>query len=133
MQEPSPAPSGAYANSFPGLSRYNSSIELFRYINEEPEETTAFSQDAIFYAIVDLANAPDDTITKAIWYTVDAEGVEPNLYISEAEITHGDGTLTFDLGNDYLWPLGTYKVELYLNDELDKTLDFSVSVEPANS
>ena len=106
---------------------------MARYISEEPEETTVFTQDEIFYAIVNLSNAPDDTITKAIWYTVDAEGVEPNLYLYEAEIAHGDGTLTFDLDNDYLWPLGTYKVELYLNDELDRTLDFSVSVEPDNS
>jgi len=98
-----------------------------RFVNDEPEETTVFSQDEVFYAIVDLKNAPDDTVTKAVWYAVDAEGVESNFNIYESEITHGDGIITFDLSNDQLWPEGKYKVELYLNDKLDKTLNFSVS------
>jgi len=61
-----------------------------------------------------------------MWYAVDAEGVDPNYFIAEAEYT-GGGELTFDLvNNDMLWPVGKYKVEIYLNDELDKTLEFSV-------
>lgn len=94
--------------------------------NGDPQETTVFSQDEVFYAIADLANAPDDTITKAVWYAVDAEGVDPNFLIDEYEMTHGDGIITFELSNDGLWPLGTYKVDLFLNDKLDRTLEFSV-------
>ena len=37
-----------------------------------------------------------------------------------------DGTLTFDLTNEMLWPLGKYKVELFINDELAKTVEFEV-------
>jgi hypothetical protein len=29
--------------------------------------TTVFSQEAVFYAMVDLKNAPDDTKLKAVW------------------------------------------------------------------
>ena len=73
-----------------------------------------------------MANAPDDTVTKAMWYAVDAEGVEPNYFIAEAEI-EGGGELTFDLtNNDMLWPAGKSKVEIYLNEELKETLEFSV-------
>ena len=89
--------------------------------------TTAFSQDAIFYAMVDLKNAPDDTKLKAVWTVVEAEGTEPNLMLNETEITSGDGLIHFQLENtDYLWPLGQYQVEIYLNDKLDQTLTFEV-------
>ena len=89
--------------------------------------TTVFSQEAIFYAMVDLKNAPDDTVVKAIWTVVDAEDTESNLVINETEITSGDALIHFQLENtDYLWPLGQYKVDIYLNDTLDTTLTFEV-------
>ena len=90
------------------------------------QETTVFAQDQIFYCIVELANAPDDTVVKAVWTAVSVQDTDPNLLIDEAELTSGDGTLTFNLTNDGLWPVGTYKVDLYLNDKLDRTLEFEV-------
>ena len=39
--------------------------------------------------------------------------------------------ITYNLSNDQLWPIGTYKVEIYLNDKLDQTLEFSVEGSPA--
>ena len=89
-------------------------------------KTTIFAQDDLFFCIVQLANAPDDTTVKAVWYAVNAEGVEPNLLIDEYSITTDDGLIPFSLSNNMLWPLGTYKVELYLNDKLDRTLEFEV-------
>lgn len=88
--------------------------------------TTVFSQDQTFYAIAKLANAPDDTKVKAVWYAVAAEGADPNTLLDSAELVSGDQTLTFKLSNNQSWPVGTYKVELYLNDKLDRTLDFAV-------
>jgi hypothetical protein len=90
------------------------------------QKTTIFAQDQVFYAVVTLANAPDDTTLKATWYAVDAQDTEPNLKIDEVSTTMSDGTVPFSLVNDGLWPTGTYKVELYLNDKLDRTLDFEV-------
>jgi len=89
--------------------------------------TTVFSQDAIFYAMVDLKNAPEDTKLKAVWTVVDAEETEPNLQLNETDITSGDALVHFHLENtDYLWPKGQYKVEIYLNETLDQTLIFEV-------
>jgi hypothetical protein len=94
---------------------------------EGAQETTTYAQDQPFFCIVELANAPEDTTLKAVWTAVDADGVDPNLLIDEAELTAGDNTeFTFDLTNDQLWPVGSYKVDLYLNDKLDRTLEFSV-------
>jgi hypothetical protein len=90
------------------------------------EPTTVFGQEDIFYLIVELANAPDDTLTKATWTAVEAEGTDPDFLIDESELEHGSGKLTFNLENDNLWPAGRYKVDLYLNGELERTLEFEV-------
>ena len=94
------------------------------------ENTTTFKQDEVFYLLVTLANAPDDTVTKAVWYAVNAEGLAKDTKIDEAEFESGDQEITFDLSNTTAWPVGDYKVELYLNDKLDRTLEFKVEGSP---
>jgi hypothetical protein len=94
------------------------------YDGEEP--TTTFAQEEVFYCIVELGNAPDDTMVKASWTAVNVEGAEPDTFIDETELTTGSGSLRFELSNDNLWPRGQYKVDLYLNGELDRTLEFEV-------
>lgn len=95
-------------------------------VNGQMEKNSTFSQNEVFFCIVDLANSPFDTSISAAWYAVDAEGVEPNTFIDEAEVITESGELTFDLANDTLWPVGTYKVDLSLNGELDQSLEFEV-------
>ena len=90
------------------------------------ERVTVFAQDATFYAQVDLQNAPDDTTLKAVWTAVEVQDTEPNLMITETEFTTGSGLVHFDLSNDNLWPTGKYKVDIYMNDQLAKTLAFEV-------
>jgi len=97
--------------------------------DSEGEQPTAnFAQDDTFYAVVQVDNAPDDTTVKAVWVAVDVEGVDPDLVIGEKELA-GGGTLTFSLSNadDKLWPVGDYKVDIYLNGELDRSLPFAVA------
>ncbi|MFC2026347.1 hypothetical protein ACFLUC_04045 [Chloroflexota bacterium] len=97
------------------------------------QRNTGFQQSDTFYSIVELANAADDTTVKAVWTAVDAEGAAPNTLIDETEITQGSSTITFNLSPSQLWARGTYKVDLYLEEELDRTLEFEVEGEvPAN-
>lgn len=101
---------------------------------EGNEKTTTFAADDTFYAIVDLANAPDETEVRATWTAVDVgSAAEPNTMLDEATLTTGSGTLTFDMSNTTPWPAGEYKVDLYLNDELDRTLEFVVEGEVAQA
>ncbi len=90
------------------------------------DKTTVFAQDNIFYCIIQLANAPDDTVVKVVWYAVNAQDTEPNTLIDQTEITSGDAVIPFSLTNNGIWPLGTYKAEIYLNSTLDRTLNFEV-------
>ena len=87
--------------------------------------TTVYGQDAVFYAQVQLQNAPDDTVLKAVWTVVDAQDTESGLVIDEAEIT-GSDPVFFSLTNNDLWPMGTYKVDIYLDGEPVNTINFSV-------
>lgn len=96
---------------------------------EGNDPTTVFAQDDVFYAVIELENAPDDTALKAVWTAVEADDTEPDFMIDEVEITAGSGSVNFNLTNDKLWPVGNYKVDIYLNDELDRTLEFEVEGE----
>ena len=91
------------------------------------QATQVFSSSDVFYAVVVTKNAPDDTKVKAVWVAVQAEGVDPNYTIMEKEmISDGNDTFTFSLSNDNLWPVGKYRVDIYLNDTLDQSVEFSV-------
>lgn len=93
--------------------------------NTGTQPTTVFAQDQVFYCVVDLANAPDDTKLKAVWTAVAVEGEQPNTLIDQSELTTGKPA-SFHVTNQGLWPKGKYKVDLYLNDKLDRTLEFQV-------
>ena len=90
-------------------------------------KTSVFSGDQTFYCIVIVANAPEDTSLKAVWTAVNVAEVDPGLVLDEVEITtNGQNEFTFNLQNDMLWPMGTYKVDVYMNDKLEQTLEFQV-------
>ena len=95
--------------------------------NTGTQLTTVFAQDQTFYCIIELANAPEDTKLKAVWTAVEAEGLQPNLLLAQTEVTAGtQNVIPFHLSNNQLWPTGKYKIDLYLNDKLDRTLEFEV-------
>ena len=94
--------------------------------NQGADRTTVFAQDDIFYAIVQVANAPEDTVVKVVWYAVSTQDFEPNLLLDQVETTTSDASIPFKLSNEFLWSIGTYKVEIYLNGTLDRTLNFEV-------
>jgi hypothetical protein len=94
----------------------------------DTQPTTVYPTDAeAFYCYFDLNNAPDDTTVKGVWTLVSADGYDPNQEIDSAEISGGDNTYYFSLaGGDAPWPVGDYKIDLYLNDELVETIQFQV-------
>jgi len=91
-------------------------------------ETAVYAPDApSFFCYFDLNNAPDDTVVKGVWTLISAEGYDPNQEIDSAEMTGGDNTYYFSLdGAAEPWPVGQYKIDLYLNDELVQTVNFEV-------
>lgn len=86
--------------------------------------TTVFTPDQTFYYVVELANAPDTTTVKAVWYSVDDSGAASQM--AEKEVVGSGTPITFNATNSGPWPVGAYKVELYLNDKLERTQEFTV-------
>jgi hypothetical protein len=91
-------------------------------------QTAVYSPDTpTFYCFFDLNNAPDDTVVKGVWTLVAAEGYEANSEIDSADITGSDDSYYFSLDRAAdSWPIGQYKIDLYINDKLVQTVNFEV-------
>lgn len=77
------------------------------------------------YAIVKLDNGVSDSRVKAVWYLL--EGSENKVAERDFPIeSAGNHTIAFNITSDQSLPSGKYKVEIYLNDKLDQTLNFTV-------
>ena len=91
-------------------------------------ETNSFDPgDRTVHCVVTLKEAKSGTQMKFAWWIVDADGSQ-NQKIKEIDyrtralenVVHGHLTLPQD------WPSGKYKVEVYVNGDLDKTAFYVV-------
>ena len=104
------------------------SVELARDFKDGKPvgQTTAFPADSTFHAVVRVSAARNDTRVKAGWTAVDAGG-EQNRIIDEKEVTGpGDQAVDFTLSLPRPWPPGSYKVDIYLDGKLERSVDFTV-------
>jgi hypothetical protein len=92
------------------------------------DETNSFEPgDRTIHCVVRLNEAKAGTQMKFAWWIVDAEGAK-NEKIKEIDyktralenVVHGHLTLPQD------WPSGKYKVQVYVNGDLDKTVMYTV-------
>lgn len=81
--------------------------------------TSSYAPGDAFYVFADLSGLQVGSVVQAKWYAVVAEGLEPNLEMNTSEYSYesGIGYVYFQLstpdGGD--WPLGSYRVEMYLD------------------
>jgi hypothetical protein len=121
------------ACSFGAGSAEGVSLENLRTAFDEDgnSPTTVFTPSDVFYAVGDLKNAPPGTVVEANWLAVQIEGYEPDELIYEQTINDFTeesftGTIYFELSNDSDWPLGQYKVDVYLDGTFVGSVSFSV-------
>jgi len=93
--------------------------------------TTVFSPSDVFYVVGDLNNAPAGTVVEARWLAEQIDGYDPEELIYEQSINDFTdesftGTIYFELSNDGGWPVGDYKVDIYLNGNFNQSVSFSV-------
>ena len=106
-------------------------LSNFRVAFDEKGEspTSTYGTTDAFHAVADLSNAPIGTTASAKWYSINAEGFDPNAMINETSLTidqDGVDYVTFQLTNEAPWGAGDYKVEFYLNGALVGTVNFNV-------
>lgn len=95
------------------------------------QPSSVFSAGDTIYVVTDLSNGAIGNVVTSKWYTVNVEGLEANLMFDEADINIEEdgfnGTVYFYYPPpDGGWPAGSYKVEVYFNDALVSTVDFTV-------
>lgn len=121
----------AASTAFPGISRVVLATAT-QGDNKDPlgvTDTFAPVQQ-IFHAVVSVAALPDNTKVKAVWYVVNVgTASDVNSLIDQFELTaSGTQNLDFTLtvGPTGKWPVGSYKVEIYVNGILARTVPFQV-------
>jgi hypothetical protein len=102
--------------------------------NKEPiNPTILFSSNSVFHAVVTIENAPANTQLKATWYATDVgSAADPNTLIDSFELSSdGSRNLDFTLAPKAAWPVGTYRVEIAVNGNVERVVDFSVGAAPS--
>ena len=94
----------------------------------------SFKPNDTFAVLVFLSEAKVGTKLKAVWTIVDAGGVqdkkimEKKIELTEDAIKGVEeaNRINFSLAPDDPFPTGDYKVDIYLNGELAKTVPFTI-------
>lgn len=106
-----------------------SSADLAKILPDGKSEkvgSTFHPADGPFHLLVVVANAPEGTKVKASWFTLESTDSKGTL-IDEKEIILGNETdVDFNLSLPRPWPVGKYKVDLFLNGKLDRSIPFKV-------
>jgi hypothetical protein len=113
----------------PLIARALTMAESVKSDTVEPvNPTRQFKPTSVFHAIIDLDNAPANSKIKAVWYALDTGGLEPcNTRLGENEITiTSSKRVWFNFRPPDKWVAGIYKVEIYVNDNLNNGVDFRV-------
>ena len=92
------------------------------------DETTSFNpDDRKIHCVVKLKQAKSGTGMRFSWWIVDADGTQ-NKKIKDIDYTTRtlENIVHAHLSLPQDWPTGKYKVQVYVNGDLDKTVAFSV-------
>jgi len=91
---------------------YIDQINMAKDENGEPgESTTSFAPDEhTVHCVINLNKAKAGTKVKFTWIGVDVENNKVHAHLTRPKD----------------WPKGTYKVEVYINGALDKTITYTV-------
>ncbi len=102
---------------------------------EPVDPTVTFAGNAVFHAIVAIQNAPANTSFRASWYATDAMPAATcnQLLDSSSTSSYGTRNIDFALAPTAVWPAGRYRVEIYVNEVLDRWVAFEVSGQSAIS
>jgi uncharacterized RDD family membrane protein YckC len=99
--------------------------------NHEPiNPTTTFSPDApVIYVAFRASQVQPGSRLKAVWTVVNVGAVAPpNSQLAESTVVlpgAAPGSFRFTRGSQP-WPVGDYKVDVYLNDQLALTLPYKI-------
>jgi len=94
---------------------------------ESGEAVTSFSPtDHIFYAVIELNRIETGLTAKTVWTAVDTTGGQ-TVEIAQKEFSGlVVNTIKAQVELPRDWPTGKYKLDIYLNGTIAKTVEFTV-------
>ena len=125
---------GSTSNHGPMPTNTNADISVERvymarnYPAATADITTSFAAtDRVIHCIAELNQAKPGTLVRFVWKTVSVGGSQNEAfktvdYTTKAGESSVHGNLS--LPND--WPRGTYKVEIYVNNSLASSVNYSI-------
>jgi hypothetical protein len=95
---------------------------------EPVDPATEFLPTDTIHAIVIVKKAPADTLFTAKWFSIDIdlEGRDNELLDTTELQTGGTGNLDFSFAPQGEFPTGSYRVEIYVNNNLDQVKTYQV-------
>ena len=107
---------------------------LAREVEDKYEPVKSFKPDDTFAVLVFLSEPKIGTKLKAVWTIIDAGGMEDKqILVKKIELTEEAikgvkeaNRINFSMTHNDSFPTGDYKVEIYLNGELAKTIEFKI-------
>jgi len=85
--------------------------------------STSFSNAGTVCCWLEYKHAPENTIMEAVWYY---EGEK--MYEKEIKLQSTSGSIWFSISStENVLPHGNYKIEIYVDDQLKKEMEFSIT------
>jgi hypothetical protein len=96
----------------PGVSNIRMTTD-----NTGETATTVYSPSDDFFVYFDVNGMDTGTPFEGRWYAVNIEGEDPNTPFSTIDynLEEGVNIVYFQLFSDTEWPVGTYRVEIYMS------------------
>ena len=113
----------AGAGATPGASNFYMATD-----EAGTNRTNVFSPNDDFYVFFDVNDVEAGTNFESRWYALNIEGEDPDTPFQTIDYVYeeGIGNIYFQLTNDQGWPVGNYKVEIYMNGTEVGEQEFSV-------
>lgn len=107
----------------PGASNFYMATDV-----DGNNKTTVFSPDNDFFIFFDVAGIEVGTSFQSRWYALDVEGQDPNEPFQTIDYAYEEGitSIYFQMTSAEPWPVGSYKVEVYMNGAKIGEQTFSV-------
>ena len=108
---------------------YVDSVHMAKDDNGDPgASTTSFApSDRTVHVVINLNKAKAGTQVRVIWTAVDVEGAkDKELKTLDYTTSAFDKTIPGYLKWSQDWPRGQYKVEIYINNSLASSVNYSI-------
>jgi len=107
----------------PGAASITGGVMSFDQNGNSP--TTVYGPSDTFYCVVDYS-APNGAPIRAEWYAVDTQDAHDSFLDSYEDTVSGSGSYWFGYPPNGTWSVGTYRVDIYIDNQYSTSFDFEV-------